>query len=341
MVILDLESARCEEHVLEAIGQDASVAFEEFHQTHNIGIEFVEERTDTIEVTRPLDIHAHDTHRISSPHPFIIGSVPNPMICDIHAHLERFEPNELGEVLERASAAGVRDVILNSLERTTFEQLERIKSSYAGAVRLHLAAGFYPLSGLEADLDAGFLEAAELDVERNLAFLEKTKGIVAIGEIGLDFTEGTAESHERDERIFERVLEIARKRDLPVIIHSRRAETRIIEILEAHPDVRAVLHCFTGKKKLVARALERKKTWFSIPVIVEHAEQFQNLVRVVSESRLLTETDAPFLAPKDEDHSEPAHIARTIPIIARLKGLEVRDAELILYENARKLFRLA
>lgn len=262
------------------------------------------------------------------------------MICDIHAHLERFTTEELGEVFERAHAAGVVDIIMNSLEPKTFERLSRIGSSYPGPVRLHLAAGFYPLAGLETGVREGFLSEAELDPERILSFLETATGIVAIGEVGLDFTDISDEDRERDEHLFERVLTIARERDLPVIIHSRRAEERVIEILESHPDVRAVLHCFSGKKRLVKRALERKKTYFSIPVIVEHSEQFQHLVEMVPESRLLTETDAPFLAPKGLDRSEPAHIARSIPVIARLKGLEVRDCELVLYENARRLFRL-
>jgi TatD DNase family protein len=260
------------------------------------------------------------------------------MICDIHAHLERFTPEELIGVLERAHAAGVTDIIMNSLEPKTFAQLSAIRNSYDGPIRLHLAAGFYPLAGLEADVAAGFLPEAELDAERILGFLETARDIVAIGEVGLDFTETTDETRARDEALFERVLRIAEERDLPVIIHSRRAEARVIELLEAHPNVRAVLHCFSGKHKLIERALERPKTWFSVPVIVEHSEQFQKLVETVPGSKLLTETDAPFLAPKGADHSEPAHIARSIPIIAQLKGLEERDCELILYENARKLF---
>ena len=260
------------------------------------------------------------------------------MLCDIHAHLERFGSDELAHVFERAYMAGVTDIIMNSLEPRTFAALERIRTSYRGPIRLHLAAGFYPLSGLEADVAAGFLEDAELDSERILRFLETTDGIVAIGEVGLDFTDTSEATRLRDEALFEQVLVIAQRRDLPVIIHSRRAEARVIELIEAYPDVRCVLHCFSGKHKLIGRALERPKTWFSVPVIVEHSEQFQKLVQTVPESKLLTETDAPFLAPKGADHSEPADIARAMRTIARIRGLEERDCELILYENARKLF---
>ena len=340
VIVLGLHNTGREQHVFETLCQDVSVTLEEFHHTHDIWIEFIEQLRNPIEVPRSFDVHTYDAHHAPSLHPFITRPVPRTMICDIHVHLERFTSAELTDVFERAHAAGVTDIILNSLETTTFETATRITSSYAGPVRLHLAAGFYPLAGLEADVAAGFLEEAELDIQRNLSLLRERDGIVAIGEVGLDFTQTTEETRLRDEKLFEEVLVIARERDLPVIVHSRRAEERIIELLERHRDVKAVLHCFSGKKKLITRALERTRTWFSVPVIVEHSEQFQHLVEMVPESKLLSETDAPFLAPKGMDRSEPAHIARAIQTIARLKGLEPRDCELILYENARRLFRI-
>lgn len=261
------------------------------------------------------------------------------MICDIHAHLERFDSVELERVLERAAAAGVTDIIMNSLEPKSFMRAEAIKRAYRGKIRLHLAAGFYPLSGLEADMREGLLSDAELDPDVALTFIEsRASDIVAIGEVGLDFVGIEDAARERDEAILIRVLELAQRLEQPVIIHSRRAEERVIEILESYPNVRAVLHCFTGKKKLLVQALERKKTYFSIPVIVEHAEQFQQLVEMVPDSRLLTETDAPFLSPKDADHSEPAQIVRSIREIARIKKLDERECELMLYMNARRVF---
>lgn len=261
------------------------------------------------------------------------------MICDVHAHLDLFSEAELAAALERAHAAGVTDIVANSLERVTYEKTITLRDRYEGPVRIRMAAGFYPLSGLEADVKAGILEDADLDPERGLAFIEAhADGIVAIGEAGLDFVDADEASRARDVAIFERVLELAERLEKPVVIHSRKAERETIELLEAHPDVVAVLHCFSGKLKLAKRALERPRTFFSIPVIVEHAEQFQRLVETVPERRLLTETDAPFLAPRDAERSGPAHIARSIATIARLRGLDPRETENVLYENARRVF---
>lgn len=261
------------------------------------------------------------------------------MICDVHAHLDLYSDAEIEGVLERAHAAGVTDIVANSLERTTYEKTAALAKRYEGPVRIRLAAGLYPIAGLEADVRAGVLTDVELEPERTLAFIEANAAeIVAIGEVGLDFTDADDAQRARDIAILERVLELAQRLAKPVIVHSRRAERETIEILEAHPAVPAVLHCFSGKLALAKRALERNATFFSIPVIVEHAEQFQRLVEQVPERRLLTETDAPFLPPRDAQRSEPAHLARSIATIARLRGLDEHEAENILYENARRLF---
>ncbi len=98
------------------------------------------------------------------------------------------------------------------------------------------------------------------------------------------------------------------------------------------------LHCFSGKKKLVERGVKLGYT-FSIPCSVSRSHQFQEMVRMIPITQLLTETDAPYM-PYDLEHefSEPAHVAYTVEKIAELKDMTPREVADNLYMNYQRIF---
>jgi len=249
------------------------------------------------------------------------------LLFDIHAHLDIFDETEQKAVVERAAAAGVKIIVNNGIDpasnRKSLELQQQFKTVRA-------ALGLYPT-------EAAKLTAAEID--RELDFIRSCKEkIVAIGEIGLDFKEAKNElERQKQQKLFEKQIELAKSIGRPVIVHSREAEKDVIEILVRSGCKHVVLHAFHGSSSLVKKAAD-SGFYFSIPTNIGRSGQFQGLVKAVPASRLLTETDAPFLAADRNGKSEPAHVAATIQAIAKIKGLAPEDTANLLFGNYQRLF---
>jgi len=245
-------------------------------------------------------------------------------LIDVHAHLEsgRFD-KDLDSVIERFKEAGGKFVINSGTDpernRKTFELSKKydiVKCSF----------GMYPVGEYE-------------DVDVELAWIEEHKAVcVAIGEIGLDFDRGR-EDAEKQEKLFRKMLEFAKRIDKPVVIHCRQAELEAIEILEEMKMDRVVMHCFCGKKSLVKRCVENGWS-FSVPAVIMRWDNFKMLVDVVPIGQILTETDAPLLSPVVGEMNEPKNVAVTIKEIARIKSLSEDEVAEQIFNNAKGLFEL-
>ena len=112
------------------------------------------------------------------------------------------------------------------------------------------------------------------EVDEEIEFIRKNKkNVSAIGEVGMDFKESDDKERQRD--IFSKFIGIAIELDVPIIVHSRKAESECIEMLESFGAKKVVMHCFSGKMSLVKRIASNK--WnLSIPTSVTRSEQFQN-----------------------------------------------------------------
>ena len=100
---------------------------------------------------------------------------------------------------------------------------------------------------------------------------------------------------------------------------------------------KVVLHCFCGKKGLIKKA-EDKGYYFSVPTNIVRAHNFQHLVDKVNISRILTETDAPYLSPYKDRRNEPAFIVESIKKIAEIKKMQIEEVEKNIYMNYQGLF---
>ena len=101
---------------------------------------------------------------------------------------------------------------------------------------------------------------------------------------------------------------------------------------------RAVLHCFTGSRKLLERGV-RMGLFFSIPTSVVRNQQFRENAALVPIGQLLTETDAPYMAPMKDLRNEPANVRDAIAAIAEIKRLDPTEAANAIYHNYQKLFQ--
>lgn len=256
------------------------------------------------------------------------------LLIDVHAHLDHEAfAKDIDKVVLRAKEAGIAKIIANGVNSET----NRLCLEYASKYDIIEAAlGWYPQDALEREVSEGEYPISEqkLSIDEEIDFIRKQE-FVALGEVGLDF-KGEPDK-ERQKKDFQKIIDLALELDKPLIVHSRKAELDVIEMLEASKVKKVVMHCFSGKFKLVERIA--KNGWsFSVPVNLVKSEQFQKLVKFVDISQILTETDAPYLGPVSGERNEPANIVASVKKIAEIKGMVPEEVENVLFMNYQKMF---
>jgi len=257
-------------------------------------------------------------------------------VVDSHCHLagEEFE-GDLPEVVQRAVAAGVSGALM-IVAADDDKEHERVAAVEAAWPGVRLSIGVHPhAAGRFAD-EPG--RAARL-VEDRLQGMEKAR---AIGEIGLDYHYDFA-PREVQQAVFCEQIRLARRRRLPIVIHTREAEEDTFRILAEEPagDAGGVFHCFTGDRAMARRALD---AGFHISlagiVTFPRAAELHEVAKMVPLDRLLIETDSPFLAPVPHrgTRNEPALVVRVAEAIARLRDTTVEAVGQATRQNFDRLF---
>jgi TatD DNase family protein len=234
--------------------------------------------------------------------------------------MDFFNEEELNAILDNSKE--VKLIVSNSVNIKSCENNLKLVKKYS---KIKLAAGLYPEDTLK-----------EKDFVNLKEFVKKNKSqIFAIGEIGLDKTEKA--DFELQKQIFIKQLELAKKLKLPAIIHTRKAEKEVIEILENYKDQKIILHCFSGNFNLIKRAIELG-FYFSIPTNIVRSEHFQKLAIEIPRERILTETDTPYLSPYKETKNQPAYIKETIKKLSELWKLSEKEVEKQIEINFNKIY---
>lgn len=248
------------------------------------------------------------------------------MLVDVHAHMEfeNFE-DDLDEVIDRAKKSGVVAIINSG---TTLERCKKTLELAKKYDVVKASLGIYPTEATKM---------SEEKLEEYFEFIRKNKEkTIAIGEVGMDFYE-EENTIERQKKDFQKIIDFVEKIKLPVVIHCRKAEKEVVEMLETSNLKRVMMHCFSGNKKLIERC-EKKGWMFSIPANITFSEHFQMLVKQVSMNNILTETDSPLLPPIKGTRNEPANVRYTIKKIAELRKLDETEVENMIYSNYQKFF---
>lgn len=252
------------------------------------------------------------------------------MLFDTHTHLnaEQYE-EDLEEVIERALNSGVSKMMVVGFDRPTIEKAMELIEVYDF---LYASVGWHPVDAIDMK-------------EEDLTWIEelsKHPKVVAIGEIGLDY-HWDKSPKEIQQEILRKQIRLARKQNLPIIIHNREATEDIMNILkeEKASEVGGIMHCYGGS---VETALQCIKMNFYISlggtVTFKNAKKPKEVAKAISLDHLLIETDCPYLAPHPYrgKRNEPSYVKLVAEQIAELKGVTYEEVAQKTMENAIKLF---
>lgn len=246
------------------------------------------------------------------------------MLIDTHCHLtDNYVSGDLDDVLTRAAAAGVGMIICPTANPADIPGAIKIAETHNN---IFATIGIHPeYAGVDA---AQFLTDAVLTHPR----------VVGVGEIGLDYHCGN-ENRTAQIKLFEQQLDLARRYDLPVAIHTRDAEDDTIAILDGN--IRGVMHCFTSSWNMAKTMLDRG-FYFSASGILtfKNADEIRETFAKIPIDRIVIETDSPYCAPVPHRGKvcEPAFVADTARVLAQIKNLHLDELAPILAENTNKLY---
>ncbi len=261
-----------------------------------------------------------------------------PIFFDSHAHYfdDRFEKYEGGaeKAIRNAFDIGVRYILNAGTTPETSRAAILLAESHEG---LYAAAGLHPSDSHDVSDES---LTSVLDEIRTLCAHEK---VVALGEIGLDYYWDDSQK-ERQKSIFDTQLSMAEELRLPVIIHDREAHGDTMDILRAHPNVRGVLHSFSGSAEMARQLL--KNGWyisFSGPITYKNARSLREVAACVPLDRILIETDAPYLPP--EPHRGKINFSGYLPFTAKAvadaQGCVLDEIAWQTTNNAKTLFAIS
>ena len=247
-------------------------------------------------------------------------------MIDSHTHLESCRPDDT-ELVAAADREGVRRMLTVGTDgascRAALQAAEDFPQVYAAICRHpNEATGF-------DDADLAELEA-----------LAAHPRCVAIGETGLDFYRDRT-APEDQQRAFEAQIDLARRTDKPLVIHTRAAEEPTVATLREHAGgVKVILHCFSMPDRL-DECLEAG--WFisfAGNVTYPSAQDLAEAAERVPDDRLLVETDAPYLTPQAvrKERNQPAFVVHTARFVAERRGVAYEDLEATVERNAAALF---
>ena len=253
------------------------------------------------------------------------------MIFDSHAHYddEAFEEDRI-KVIDELKENNIVGVL------NCGASLEGARDSVELAKKNDF---FYAAVGIHPEY-ANIVNEAVTNELKELAKFEKVR---AIGEIGLDYYYEENPEREVQKAAFRAQMALAQQLKLPVIIHDRDAHEDTLNILKEFPEVKGVVHCFSGSVEFSEECL-KLGYYIGVTGVVtfKNAKKILEVVATVPMDRLLVETDCPYMAPVPYrgKRNRSEYIAEIITKIAEIKGISTHEVEAITVENVKRLLKL-
>ena len=256
------------------------------------------------------------------------------MIIDSHCHLD-FENlyDQLDEVVNRAKKVNVEYLLTICTTLESYKKIEIILNNYKN---------IYGTFGIHPHETKNFLE---VDTNYIVNIKNKNKKVIGIGETGLDYFYNHSDKSIQ-KKSFINHINAATKLDLPVIVHSRNAESDTLDIIEnerKNSNTKILIHCFTGSKNFAHKLIDLN-CFISISGIItfNNSKDLCNTVASIPLENLLVETDSPYLSPIPYrgKSNEPSHIVHTIDKLSKIKKVSKDDIIYYTTSNFKKLFKI-
>ena len=254
------------------------------------------------------------------------------MIIDSHCHLN-YEPMALSlkETIDRANKDGVKYLLTISTEDKSYNKILNIIS------KNKCVFGSYGIHPHEAK-NHRLIKSEDIIKKVRL-----NKKIIGIGESGLDFYYNHSDKKDQI-KCFEEHIIAAQNTQLPLIVHTRNAESETLEILKSKLKVKnfkVLIHCFTGSKEFAFKLLDLGAYISASGVVTfKKSEDLANTFKEMPNDKILVETDSPYLAPVPlrGKPNEPSYIIHTVKFLSKLKNISFEDFSKITTKNFFRLF---
>jgi len=260
------------------------------------------------------------------------------MLIDIGVNLTSGQfASDVTDVIDRAKNSGVEKLIITGTSIPESIQAEKMATQQPG--ELYSTAGIHPHHAKEFNQDS---------IQSLTDLLEK-ESVVAVGECGLDYNRNFSEPADQ-RRCFSEQLELAANKNKPVFLHQRDAHEDFVKLLSEHLSQipAAVAHCFTGSVEEMQQYLDMG-LYIGITGWIcdeRRGQELKSIVNKIPLERLMLETDAPYLLPRDlrpkpkSRRNEPMYLPHIAEVLAECYGMGVNEIEKLTVENTQRFFKL-
>ena len=254
-------------------------------------------------------------------------------LVDAHIHLSDPEyARHTDELIADAKAANVAALVSNAMDLATSKEALRLAEKYPDII--HVALGIHPWN-------VNVLKENELeDTVKLISEQSQQKRVAAIGEIGLDCKYEAI--WEKQLAVFDKMLRLAEKLELPVIIHSRGTTAFIVDMLPSYNLKRVLLHWFSHPMSALYKAIDNGYYITEGPPVA-YSNGIREVVTNTPLANLLTETDGPVLfrkAPFNGQMTKPSFISTVVHAIAEVKQVKVEDVANQIIRNFESFFNI-
>ena len=264
--------------------------------------------------------------------------------CHTHVNFVAFK-DDADATIKRAQDAGV-GMIMVGTQYDTSEDAVRVAEAHDD---VYAAIGLHPIHSTksyhdEKELGEGgkeFTSRGEVFDAARYEALAASPKVVAIGECGLDYYRLEGDTKKVQEETFVQQIEMANRLNKPLMLHIRNAYEDSLALLKAHAKVKGDVHFFAGNWDIAKQFLAEGFT-LSFTGVLTFARDYDEVVRNAPLDMLLTETDAPYVAPKPYrgKRNEPAYVVEVAKAIAEIRGEPLERVTEQLAANARRVFSL-
>ena len=249
------------------------------------------------------------------------------MIIDTHCHIYYSEMDNAEEIIRQAAENDIC-IILNGTDPSSNREVLELSAKYEN---VYAALGyFYSFADEITDEDISLLDSQ----------LTNDK-VIAVGEIGIDYYH-TKDNADKQKELFEKMIGLAQKHDLPVIVHSRKAIQDTFDILKKH-DVVGSLHCYQGSGEM-AREFIKLGFYIGIggPVTHKNNKKIRKMLKKIDINHILVETDSPYLTPEEKRGEKNTSLNLKYIIRKIAEELDIDEDRVIgiTTDNAKRLFNI-